>query len=79
MEQLLIALKDYAAIIVACVAAAVSIVNLFWSAHLNEGREQRKVLWERELNRFSEIEDTQAALSRICSLTIFVLMKSDLP
>jgi len=31
MEQLLTALKDYAAIIVACVAAAVSIVNLFWS------------------------------------------------
>ena len=62
MEQLLIALKDYAAIIVACVAAAVSIVNLFWSAHLNEGRERRKVLWERELNRFSELEDTAGRL-----------------
>lgn len=62
MEPLLIALKDYAAIIVACVAAAVSIVSLFWSAHLNEGRERRKILWERELNRFSELEDTAGRL-----------------
>lgn len=62
MKQLLIVLKDYAAIIVACVAAAVSIVNLFWSAHLNEGRERRKVLWERELDRFSELEDTAGRL-----------------
>ncbi len=62
MEQLLIALKDYAAIIVACVAAAVSIVTLFWSTHLNEGRERRKVLWERELNRFSELEDNAGRL-----------------
>lgn len=62
MEQLLTALKSYTAIIVACVAAAVSIINLFWSAHLNEGRERRKVLWERELNRFSELEDTAGRL-----------------
>ena len=62
MEELLAALQDYAAIIVACVAAAVSIVNLFWSAHLNEGRERRKVLWEKELNRFSELEDTAGHL-----------------
>ena len=53
---------EYAAIIVACIAAAVSIINLFWSAHLNEGQERRKVLWERELNRFSELEDTAGRL-----------------
>jgi hypothetical protein len=62
MEQLLTALKDYTAIIVACIAAAVSIINLFWSMHFNEKREQRKVLWERELNRFSELEDTAGRL-----------------
>lgn len=43
-------------------AAAVSIVNLFWSAHLNEGLERRRVLWERELARFSELEDTAGRL-----------------
>jgi hypothetical protein len=57
MAQLLSILIDYAAIIVACVAASVSIVNLVWSTRLNEGRDRRKVLWERELNRFSELED----------------------
>lgn len=62
MEQILSALRDYAAIVVACVAAAVSIISLVWSAHLNEGRERRKVLWERELNRFSELEDTAGRL-----------------
>lgn len=62
MEPLLTALKDYAAIIVACVAAAVSIVNLVWSTYLNEGRERRKVLWEKELSRFSELEDTAGRL-----------------
>jgi hypothetical protein len=62
MEQLLAALKDYAAIVIACLAAAVSIVNLFWSTRLTEGRERRKVVWERELNRFSELEDTAGRL-----------------
>lgn len=62
MDQLLSAIKDYAAIIVACVAAAVSIVNLTLSTRLSEGRERRKVLWERELDRFSELEDTAGRL-----------------
>lgn len=62
MDQLLSALKDYAAIIVACLAAAVSIVNLTLSTRLSEGRERRKVLWERELDRFSELEDTAGRL-----------------
>ena len=61
-EQLLSALKDYTAILVACLAAVVSIVSLVWSARLNEGHERRKVLWERELNRFSELEDTAGRL-----------------
>ena len=62
MDQLLAALRDYTAIIVACVAASVSIVSLVWSTRLNEGRDRRKVLWERELNRFSELEDTAGRL-----------------
>ena len=62
MDQLLSALKDYAAIIVACLAAAVSIVNLTLSTRLSEGRERRKVLWEKELERFSELEDTAGRL-----------------
>lgn len=62
MDQLLSALKDYAAIVVACLAAAVSIVNLTLSTRLSERRERRKVLWERELDRFSELEDTAGRL-----------------
>ena len=62
MVQLLSALRDYAAIIVACIAAAVSIVNLTLSTRLGEGRERRKVLWERELQRFSELEDIAGCL-----------------
>jgi hypothetical protein len=62
MDYLLAALRDYAAIIVACVAASVSIISLVWSTRLNEGRDRRKVLWERELNRFSELEDTAGRL-----------------
>ncbi|HMU63347.1 MAG: hypothetical protein U1E82_02110 [Nitrosomonas sp.] len=58
MDQLPATLKDYGAIIVACIAALVSIVSLVWNTRLNEGRDRRKVLWERELNRFSELEDT---------------------
>ena len=62
MDQLLSALKDYAAIVVACLAAAVSIVNLTLSTRLSEGRERRKVLWVKELERFSELEDTAGRL-----------------
>ena len=62
MDQLLAALRDYTAIVVACVAASVSIVSLVWSTRLNEGRDRRKVLWERELSRFSELEDTAGRL-----------------
>lgn len=62
MDQLLTALRDYAAIVVAFVAAAVSIINLTLSTRLGEGRERRKVLWERELDRFSELEDTAGRL-----------------
>ena len=61
-EQLLSALKDNVAITVAFIAATVSKINLIWSTRLNEGRERRKVLWERELNRFSELEDTAGRL-----------------
>jgi hypothetical protein len=48
MDQLLASLKDYTAIVVALLAAAVSIINLIWSTRLSEGRERRKVLWERD-------------------------------
>jgi len=62
MDQLLSVLKDYTAIVVACVAASVSIVSLVWSTRLNEGRDRRKALWERELNRFAELEDAAGRL-----------------
>ena len=62
MEQLLSALRDYAAIIIAFVAATVSIASLTLSTRLNEGRERCKVLWEREPNRFSELEDNAGCL-----------------
>src|SRR4051794_14672317 len=62
MDQLLSALRDYTAVVIACISAAVSIVNLVWSTRLHEGRERRKVLWERELNRFAELEDTAGHL-----------------
>lgn len=62
MDQFFSALKDYTAIVVACLAAAVSVVNLAWTARLTEKRERRKVLWERELVRFSELEDIAGRL-----------------
>ena len=62
MDQLLVVLKDYTAILVACLAAAVSIVNLALSTRLTEARERRKVIWERELTRFAEIEDVAGRL-----------------
>jgi hypothetical protein len=62
MDQVLSSLRDYAAIVVACIAAAVSIVTLVLTTRLTEGRERRKVLWERELSRFSELEDVAGRL-----------------
>lgn len=62
MDQFFASLKDYTAIIVACLAAAVSLVNLAWTTRLTEGRERRKVFWERELERFSELEDVAGRL-----------------
>lgn len=62
MEQVIAALKDYTAIVVACLAAAVSIVNLFWSTRLTEKRERRKALWDREFARFAELEDVTGRL-----------------
>ena len=62
MQELLSTLKDNVAIVVAFIAATVSIINLIWSTRLNEGRERRKALWERELNRFSELEDIAGRL-----------------
>ncbi len=62
MDQFFAALKDYTAIVVACLAAAVSLVNLAWTTRLTERRERRKVVWERELARFSELEDIAGRL-----------------
>ena len=62
MEEIATLFKDYTAIVVAVLAAAISIVNLVWSTRLNEGRERRKTLWEREMLRFSELEDTSGRL-----------------
>ncbi|MCK9202498.1 MAG: hypothetical protein M0P42_15320, partial [Gallionella sp.] len=62
MDLALTGLKDYAAIVVACLAAAVSVVTLVLTTRLTEGRERRKVLWERELVRFAELEDVAGRL-----------------
>jgi len=62
MDQFFAALKDYTAIVVASLAAAVSLVSLALTTRLTEGRERRKVLWERELARFSELEDVAGRL-----------------
>ena len=62
MEQFFAQLKDYIAIVVACLAAAVSLVNLVLTTKLTERRERRKTLWERELARFSELEDIAGRL-----------------
>jgi hypothetical protein len=62
MEEISTFLKDYTAIIVAILAAAISIVNLVWSTRLIESRERRKILWEREMIRFFELEDTAGKL-----------------
>ncbi|MEF8756380.1 MAG: hypothetical protein V5B60_20980 [Accumulibacter sp.] len=62
MDQFFATLKDYTAIVVACLAAAVSLVNLAWTTRLTERRERRKVVWERELARFSELEDIAGRL-----------------
>lgn len=45
------------AIIVALIAAAVSLINLFLTTSLTQSRERRKALWERELERFLELEE----------------------
>lgn len=55
-------IKDYTAIVVACMAAAVSLVTLVLTTRLTEGRERRKALWERELVRFAELEDVAGRL-----------------
>lgn len=53
---------DIAAIIVACVAAATSLVALFVSPRLSERNERRKAIWERELARFIELEEVAGQL-----------------
>jgi hypothetical protein len=62
MDPVLASLRDYVSIVVACIAAAVSIVTLVLTTRLTEGRERRKVLWERELSRFSDLEDVAGRL-----------------
>ena len=53
---------DNAAIIVACIAAAVSLVSLLIASRLSESQERRKALWERELLRFLELEEVAGTL-----------------
>jgi len=53
---------DNAAIIVACIAAAVSLVSLLIAPRLSESHERRKALWERELLRFLELEEVAGTL-----------------
>ena len=50
------------AIIVALIAAAVSLTSLLLTTSLTESRERRRALWERELSRFLELEDTAGIL-----------------
>ena len=56
MQELLSTLKDNVAIVVALIAAAVSIVNLIWSARLNERRERRKAYGKESLIVFLSLK-----------------------
>lgn len=53
---------DNAAIIVACISAAVSLTSLLIAPKLSESHERRKSLWERELARFLELEEVAGTL-----------------
>lgn len=59
-------LKDIAmgetAIVVALIAAAVSLTSLLLTASLTESRDRRRALWERELERFFELEEIAGIL-----------------
>lgn len=50
-------MKDWAAVIAATIAAIASILTLFLNTKLAFGRERRQALWNKELERFSELEE----------------------
>ena len=50
-------MKEYAAIIAASIAAIVSIVTLLLNTKLTINREKRKALWDKEIDKFMELEE----------------------
>ena len=52
-----------ATVIAASIAAAASVATLILNALLTSTREKRKVLWERELERFFELEEKSGQLA----------------
>lgn len=55
--------KDWIPIVAATIAAASSLATLVLSTSLTFRRERRKSLWERELQRFFELEETAGKLA----------------
>jgi hypothetical protein len=55
-------LKEYATIIASAIAAIASVVTLLINMKLTTSRERRKALWERELDKFIELEEKAGSL-----------------
>ena len=51
-----------ATVIAAGIAAVASVTTLFLNTKLSESREKRRLLWERELERFFELEEAAGRL-----------------
>jgi hypothetical protein len=56
-------LKDWVGLVAALVAACASVATLLLSARLQYRREQRKALWEQELRRFLELEESAGKIT----------------
>lgn len=64
-------MKEYAAIIAASIAAMASVVTLLLNTKLTINREKRKALWDKEIDKFIELEEiagkiTEDLLSYSC-------------
>lgn len=51
-----------ATVIAAVIAAIASVASLLLNTRLSESRDKRRILWERELNRFFDLEEVAGRL-----------------
>jgi beta-phosphoglucomutase-like phosphatase (HAD superfamily) len=56
-------MKEYAAIIAASIAAVASIVTLLLNTKLTINREKRKALWDKEIDKFMELEEVAGQIT----------------